>query len=126
MMSIHVYELFLLAIANLSGVMLYGKKIHVTLSKHTQVQMPQAGSNVSSSLTLGARRRRVTVLVLCVCLSVDLCICYHSRGGIVNLYTRTKLLTALLRYTLHFQLVDFDKNASFRSYGVVCYSAGAI
>ncbi len=27
--------------------MLYGKKIHVVLSKHAQVQMPQAGSNVS-------------------------------------------------------------------------------
>ena len=77
-------------------------------------------------LTLCAKRRRITVLVLCVCLSVYLCICYHSRGGIVNLYTRTKVLTALSRYTLHFQLVDFDKNASFRSYGVVCYSAGAI
>lgn len=33
------------AIANLSGVSLYGKKIHVTHSKHSQVQMPQAGSN---------------------------------------------------------------------------------
>ena len=37
------------AIANLNGVMLYGKKIHVTLSKHSTVQMPQAGSNVSYS-----------------------------------------------------------------------------
>lgn len=35
------------AIANLNGVTLYGKKIHVTLSKHSTVQMPQAGSNVS-------------------------------------------------------------------------------
>ena len=35
------------AIANLNGVTLYGKKIHVTLSKHATVQMPQAGSNVS-------------------------------------------------------------------------------
>ena len=34
------------AIANLSGVTLYGQKIHVTMSKHAQVQMPQAGSNV--------------------------------------------------------------------------------
>jgi hnRNP-L/PTB/hephaestus splicing factor len=33
------------AIANLNGVTLYGKKIHVTLSKHSTVQMPQAGSN---------------------------------------------------------------------------------
>lgn len=36
------------AIANLNGVDLYGKSIHVTLSKHPQVQMPQAGSNVST------------------------------------------------------------------------------
>ena len=35
------------AIANLNGVVLYGNKIHVTLSKHSTVQMPQAGSNVS-------------------------------------------------------------------------------
>lgn len=38
----------IVAIANLSGVSLYGKKIHVTHSKHAQVQMPQAGSNVST------------------------------------------------------------------------------
>ena len=36
-----------LAIANLNGVALYGKKLHVTHSKHAQVQMPQAGSTVS-------------------------------------------------------------------------------
>ena len=35
-----------LAVTHLNGSMLYGKKIHVTLSKHTQVQMPQPGSNV--------------------------------------------------------------------------------
>ena len=43
--------------------------------------------------------------------------------SLICIYTRTKLLTALTRYSLHLQLVDF---ASFRSYGVVCYSAGAI
>ena len=32
--------------------MLYGKKIHVTLSKHTQVQMPQPGSNMSALVGL--------------------------------------------------------------------------
>ena len=36
-----------LAVNHLHGAMLYGKKIHVVLSKHSQVQMPQAGSNVS-------------------------------------------------------------------------------
>ena len=36
------------AITNLNGVDVYGKSIHVTLSKHPQVQMPQAGSNVSA------------------------------------------------------------------------------
>ena len=41
-----------LAIANLNGVSLYGKKVHVTHSKHPQVQMPQAGSNVSHSYFL--------------------------------------------------------------------------
>lgn len=34
------------ALSNLNGVMLYGKKMHVTHSRHAQVQMPQAGSNV--------------------------------------------------------------------------------
>ena len=38
------------AISNLNGIILYGQKIHVTLSKHAQVQMPQAGSNVCSQL----------------------------------------------------------------------------
>ena len=41
-----------IAIANLNGVALYGKKVHVTHSKHPQVQMPQAGSNVSHSFFL--------------------------------------------------------------------------
>ena len=36
---------------------------------------------------------------------VRACACYHSRGGIVTFYT---LRTALSRYTLHFQLVDFE------------------
>ena len=31
---------------------MYGKKIHVTLSKHSTVQMPQAGSNVRLCPTL--------------------------------------------------------------------------
>ena len=45
-----VYFFFLsAAINNLNGVILYGQKIHVTLSKHAQVQMPQAGSNVRSA-----------------------------------------------------------------------------
>jgi len=41
---------FTAAISNLNGIVLYGQKIHVTLSKHAQVQMPQAGSNVCSQL----------------------------------------------------------------------------
>lgn len=45
-------KLFYAAIANLSGVSLYGKKIHVTHSKHGQVQMPQAGSNVNLLLII--------------------------------------------------------------------------
>ena len=35
-----------IAVTHLHGAMLYGKKIHVVLSKHGQVQMPQPGSNV--------------------------------------------------------------------------------
>ena len=48
MYVLYVYVCTHAAIANLNGVTLYGKKIHVTLSKHSTVQMPQAGSNVSS------------------------------------------------------------------------------
>jgi hnRNP-L/PTB/hephaestus splicing factor len=33
------------SVTHLNGCMLYMKKMHVTLSKHTQVQMPQPGSN---------------------------------------------------------------------------------
>lgn len=33
------------SVTHLHGAMLYGKKIHVVLSKHGQVQMPQPGSN---------------------------------------------------------------------------------
>ena len=40
------------AVNHLNGAMLYGKKIHVTLSKHTQVQMPQPGSNMSALVGL--------------------------------------------------------------------------
>ena len=44
----NLYAFLATAINNLNGVILYGQKIHVTLSKHAQVQMPQAGSNVRS------------------------------------------------------------------------------
>ena len=40
------------AVNHLNGANLYGKKIHVTLSKHTQVQMPQPGSNMSALVGL--------------------------------------------------------------------------
>ena len=53
--GVHLYLYFLCtaAISNLNGIILYGQKIHVTLSKHAQVQMPQAGSNVCSQLEEG-------------------------------------------------------------------------
>ena len=38
------------AVTHLNGAMLYGKKVHITLSKHSQVQMPQPGSNVSEHI----------------------------------------------------------------------------
>ena len=44
------------AVNHLHGAMLYGKKIHVVLSKHSQVQMPQAGSNVSIHVCVEHRR----------------------------------------------------------------------
>ena len=45
------------------------------------------------------------MVLVCVCVCV--CVCVSPRGGIANFYTRTKVRTALSRYTLHFQLVDF-------------------
>ena len=45
-----VHVLFFSGIANLNGISLYGKKLHVTNSKHAQVQMPQPGSKVGVAL----------------------------------------------------------------------------
>ena len=67
---------------------------------------------------------RVTVVVLCVCvcvcLSVCLSVCYHSSSGIVHFYAPTNVPIASIRNSLSFCLVDFDKNAWFRSYGIIC------
>ena len=51
-----------------------------------------------------------------VCLSV----CYHSSGGSFHFKAQTKVQTALVRYSLDLSLVDFRRNASFRSYGIIC------
>ena len=51
-------------------------------------------------------RRRVTVVALSVCLSV----CYHSSGGVVWFYDQTTVCGASTFYSLHLQLVDFQKN----------------
>ena len=51
-LQLFCFTLTTAAISNLNGIILYGQKIHVTLSKHGQVQMPQAGSNVRSQLDI--------------------------------------------------------------------------
>ena len=65
---------------------------------------------------------RVTVVVLCVCVCVFVClsVCYHSSGSIVHFYAPTNVPIASIRNSLGFCLVDFDKNAWFRSYGIIC------
>ena len=42
----------------------------------------------------------------------------HAPAAAAN--AQTKVRTALIQYSLDFGLVDFCKNASFRSYGVIC------
>lgn len=46
-MFIHVAE------NHLNGAMLYVKKMHVTFSKHAQVQIPQPGSNMTNKVFEG-------------------------------------------------------------------------
>ena len=66
---------------------------------------------------------RVTVVVLCVCVcvcvSVCLSVCYHSSGGTVHFYVKVKVRTAFFQAFLGFQLTDFYKITSFKSYGVI-------
>ena len=75
----------------------------------------------SSLLTFGARcSARVIVVVLCVCMSVCMCVCplisAASHIGITQqIYQRVHSNTAIV---LNF--ADFPKNASFKSYGVIC------
>ena len=57
---------------------------------------------------------------MCVCLSVCLSVCYRSSGGSFHSNAQTKVQAALVRYSLDFRHMDFCKNASFRSYGVIC------
>ena len=63
---------------------------------------------------------RVTVVVLCVCMCVCPLIPAASHIGITKRYQRILRNT---RIVLNF--ADFPKNASFKSYGVICLPRAA-
>ena len=59
---------------------------------------------------------------MCVHVSVcsDVHVCYWCSITIVCLYAQIKICEALVQCYLGFQLVDFWKEASFRSYSIIC------
>ena len=67
------------------------------------------------------RAARVTVVVVCVCVCVCPLITVASHIGIIKQrYQRVHSNTAIV---LNF--ADFPKNASFKSYGVICLPRAA-
>ena len=71
---------------------------------------------------------RVTVVVLCVCmyLCVYVCMCVHSYLPPHTLESQKRDTKLILRNTgIVLNFADFPKNASFKSYGVICLPRAA-
>ena len=69
------------------------------------------------------RAARVTVVVLCVCMCVCPLISAALHNGITKeRYQRVHSNTAIV---LNFNFADFPKNASLKSYGVICLPQAA-
>ena len=72
---------------------------------------------------------RVTVVVLCVCMYVCMCVCVYvcplipaaSHIGI----TKERYQQILWNTGIVLNFADFRKNASFKSYGVICLPRAA-
>ena len=58
---------------------------------------------------------RVTVVCVRVCVSV----CYQSAGHINGLYIKLKIPVDFTPFSRGFQLLDFSKNASLKSYSFI-------
>ena len=66
----------------------------------------------------------VTVVVVCVCVCMCVCVTTHTAASHIGItkqrYQRVHSNTAIV---LNF--ADFPKNASFKSYGVICLPRAA-
>ena len=85
-----------------------------------------------SSYTLVNTRRAcaasVTVVVLCECMYVCMCVCVcvHSYLPPHTLESQKKIQTNSAQYRDRFKFfANFPKNASFKSYGVICLPRAA-
>ena len=69
---------------------------------------------------------RVTVVVLCVCMYVCVCVCVHSYLPPHTLESQKRDTNGFCAIRGSFKFfADFPKNASFKSYGVICLPRAA-
>ena len=70
------------------------------------------------------RTARVIVVVVCVCVCVYVCVTTHN-CRLTHWNHKTEIPTCSQQYSDHFNFADFLKNASFKSYGVICLPRAA-
>ena len=75
------------------------------------------------------RTARVIVVVVCVCVCVYVCVCvcvttHNCRVTHWN-HTKQRYQRVHSNAAIVFNFADFPKNASFKSYGVICLSRAA-
>ena len=67
---------------------------------------------------------RFTVVVLCVCMYVCVCVSTHI-CHLTHWNYKTEIPTDSSQYRDRFKFSDLPKNASFKSYGIICLPRAA-
>ena len=80
---------------------------------------PEEGNNNSLTLTL------TTAVVLCVCMYVCMYVCPLIPAASHIGITKERYQRILRNTGIVLNFVDFPKNASFKSYGVICLPRAA-
>ena len=68
---------------------------------------------------------RVTVVVLCICMDVCMCVCPLIPAASHIGITKESYQRILRNTGIVLNFADFPKNASFKSYGIICLPRAA-
>ena len=76
------------------------------------------------------RTARVTVVVVCVCMCVCVCVCMCDHSLVITAashigITKQRYQRVHSNTVIVLNFADFPKNASFKSYGVICLPRAA-